>query len=49
MLEDVRTGKGKATAIISDMQVAGIWDHIEDCTHSQVGQASGAIGRQILK
>ena len=49
MLEDIRTGKGKATAIISDMQVAGVWDHREDCTYSQVGQASVVIGRQLLK
>ena len=49
MLEDMRMGKGKATAIISDVQVAGIWDHREECSRSQVGRASGVIGRQLLK
>ena len=49
MLEDMGTGKGKATAIISDMQVAGTWDHREDRSPSQVGRASGVIGRQLLK
>ena len=49
MLKDMRTGKGKATAIISDMQLAGVWDHREDCPQSQIGRASGVIGRQLLK
>ena len=48
-LENMRTAKGKATAIISDMQVAGVWDHRENCSPSQVGRASGLIGRQLLK
>ena len=49
MLENMRMGKGKTTAIISDLQVAGIWDHREEFSRSQVGRASGVIGRQLLK
>ena len=49
MLGDMRTGKGNATAIISDMQVADVWDHRGNCSRSQVGRASGVIGVQRLK
>ena len=49
MLGDMRTGKGNAAAIISDMQVAGVWDHRGNCSRSQVGRASGVIGGQRLE
>ena len=49
MLGHLRTGKGNATAIIIDMQVAGVWDHRGNCFRFQVGRASGIIGRQHLK
>ena len=53
MLEGMRTGKGKVTAITSDMQVAGVGadvgDHRENWSHFQVGPPSGVIGGQLLK